>query len=339
MLESEANPTAHIGGILPAINDSTIIGTSNIFITEACEYVESFLKFNPYLAVILNIEADHLDYFKDLSHVKDSFCKFIGRIKKDGFLVANIDDENVTNVLNTANCNVITYGISNPKAFWQARDITFDEFGCPTYSVYSNNSEYMRLTLKVPGLHNVSNSLAAIAACVSTSNLVNPLNISKAFEKFKGANRRFELKGFVDGIRVIDDYAHHPTEITATLSAAREGHSNRIISVFQPHTYTRTKSLLNEFSKSFENSDIIVITDIYAAREKDPGDIHASSLAEMLEKKGKNVMYISSFDDIVKYLDSVSTRGDLIITMGAGNIDNVADMFIDHKFTNAVFNL
>lgn len=336
MITAGVNPTAHIGGILPAINHSTLIGNSNIFITEACEYVESFLKFNPYLAVILNIEADHLDYFSGIEHIKESFTKFANRISSKGFLVANLDDENIVSILPAIPRQIISYGISNTEAIWQGRDISYDEFGCASFTVYQNNVEFMKLTLRVPGIHNVSNALAAIAASVTTSKLVTSTAISTAFQDFKGANRRFELKGFVDGIRVIDDYAHHPTEISATLKAAREGHAKRIISIFQPHTYTRTRALLNDFSNAFEAADLVIITDIYAAREKDPGDINSKMLTDLIVKSGKNAKYISSFNDIVLYLTQNSVTGDLIITMGAGNIDSVADMFVNHKFSEAL---
>lgn len=336
MIDANTDPTVHIGGILPAINDSTLVGGSKYFVTEACEYVESFLKFNPYIAVILNIEADHLDYFRDVEHVKEAFVKFSQKIPKEGYIVANIDDDNVVSIMDKFQSNTITYGINNPAANWQAREITFNESGCPSFSIYKNNQLFGQLTLSVPGIHNVSNSLAAIA---TTHTVIDNLSIStlkSAFESFRGANRRFELKGFVDGIKVVDDYAHHPTEIKATLTAAKEANYNKLFCVFQPHTYTRTRALLDDFSKAFDNADVIVVSDIYAAREANTGDIHSSMLVKKLVDNGKDAVYLESFEEIVSYISSNATKGDLVITMGAGNIDTIADMFISHKFKQAL---
>lgn len=336
MMEAGTDPTAHIGGILPMINDSTRVGSNQYFVTEACEYVESFLKFNPKIAVILNIEADHLDYFRDLDHVKEAFLKFAKKVPQDGFIVANADDENVTALFPSIPAKVVTYGLKNPSAQWQAKDISFNEFGCGSFTVLKDQLEYMHLTLNVPGIHNVSNALSAIAACHCAYPALDTQSIARALGGFKGANRRFELKGFVDGIKVVDDYAHHPTEIKATLSAAREGNYKKILCIFQPHTYSRTKALLQDFSNAFDKADTVVISDIYAAREADPGDVHARDLTQKLQENGRNAIYLDSFEEIVEHVAALAQPGDFVITMGAGNIDKVAEMFITYKFEKAL---
>ncbi|MFZ5986985.1 MAG: UDP-N-acetylmuramate--L-alanine ligase [Bacillota bacterium] len=329
MLESAVDPTIHIGGELDAIGGNTRIGGNKYFITEACEYVESFLKFHPYLAIVLNIEADHLDYFKDLEHIKTAFLKFISLVPDDGYVVACVDDENVSSLLDRVSCNKITYGINSKDAMWTVEDIVFDKSGCAAFNVLKNKEKVSFIQLKVPGIHNVSNSLAAIAACYTLG--CDIPSIKAGLESFTGTHRRFELKGVVDDIKVVDDYAHHPSEIKATLKAARNGNYPKIWSVFQPHTYTRTKMLLDEFSEAFNDADTVLIADIYSAREIDTGEIHSSTLADRIKEKGKDAIYLSGFESIVAYLKENAAPGDLILTMGAGDIYKVGEMFLNEK--------
>lgn len=329
MIEAAMNPTVHIGGELEAIGGNTKIGESDYFIAEACEYVESFLKFYPFMAVILNIELDHVDYFRDINHIKEAFSKFVSHVPKSGYLVACVDDENVLSVLNKIECNKITYGIKSQNAQYTAQDIVFDEMGCASYKLFIDGNKVTTIKLSIPGVHNVSNSLAAVAACSTFGCSVN--DIKEGLKKFKGARKRFEQKGYVDNIKVIDDYAHHPSEIKATLKAARNCTHSRIWCVFQPHTYTRTKSLMNEFSEAFDDADTVIVTDIYAAREADTGEVHASMLADRINEKEKKAVYISGFDNIVKFLEEKVVSGDLIITMGAGDIVKVGETFLKNK--------
>lgn len=332
MIDANLDPTVHIGGILPMINDSTLVGSNEYFISEACEYVDSFLKFNPYMAVILNIEEDHLDYFKDLNQIKDSFIKFTKNVHPDGIVVANIDDKNVSDILGKINVNTITYGIENPDAYWSARNLVYDDLGCATFGVYRDNIKFTDIKLSVPGAHNVSNALAAICACCTADNNISVETIINSLKKFKGASRRFEVKGIVNGIKIVDDYAHHPTEIKATLSAARESKIKNLFCIFQPHTYTRTKLLLDDFAKSFDNVDFIVITDIYAAREPVDANIHSTMLVSRLVDDGKNAIYLQSFGDIVEFVSKNASPQDLVITMGAGNINQVAEMILEDNY-------
>lgn len=329
MLESGVDPTVHIGGELEAIGGNTKIGGNKFFITEACEYVESFLKFNPFLAVILNIELDHVDYYRDIDQIKEAFHKFASLVPEDGYIVACVDDSNTALLLNKVSCNKISYGIKAPDAMWTAKDITFDDMGCASFIAVKEGEKITSIKLNVPGIHNVNNALAAIASCDALG--CDIMAIKEGLRKFVGAHRRFELKGIASGIKVIDDYAHHPSEVKATLKAAKNCSHSKIWCVFQPHTYTRTKSLLDEFSTAFDDADNVIIADIYAAREIDTGEIHASALAEKINLKEEKAVYISGFDNIVQFLEKNVSPGDLLITMGAGDIWKVGEMFLEDK--------
>jgi len=334
LIEADKDPTVHIGGILDAIGGTTRIGKTGYFVTEACEYKDSFLKFRPYVGVILNIEPDHLDYFRDIEHIQQSFSCFAEQIQQKGFIIGNADDERVSLIMQKLGCRAVSYGLTSPKALWIARNITFDDNGFASFSVVYNKKSLFRLKLGIPGLHNVSNSLACFAAC---SALDIPVEIIKrTLRKFKSPRRRFEHKGIVDGIRVVDDYAHHPTEITATLKAAKSCTRGKILCVFQPHTYSRTSELMEQFSKAFSFADRVYITDIYAAREKDTGIVDASNLVKRINNVTNNAEYIASFKDIVNRLIQDSSPGDLILTMGAGDVDQVGNMFLREKKIRAV---
>lgn len=334
MLEEGLDPTINMGGELDAIGGNTRIGESGYFIAEACEYTGSFLKFHPYLAVILNIEYDHADYFKDIDHVKDTFLRFARLLPEDGCLVACADDAAAMEIMEQVSCNKVTYGLSEGEHTWSATDISFDNLGCATYTLLFQGNPVMEIKLKVPGIQNVSNSLAAIAACSIMG--CSQSSAARALLKYGGTHRRFELKGVSEGITVIDDYAHHPTEIAVTLKAARNCSHTRIWCVFQPHTYTRTKFLMDEFATAFEDADIIIATDIYAAREVDTGEVNAGMLADKISSSGKQTLYIKGFENIVAYLDKNAKSGDLIITMGAGDIHKVGELFLDGRKTLAV---
>jgi UDP-N-acetylmuramate--alanine ligase len=330
MIEAGFNPTVHIGGELEAIGGNTKIGGNEYFITEACEYVESFLKFYPYLAVVLNIEADHLDYFKDIGHIKEAFFKFASLVPDEGYVVACIDDKNTSQMLEKLSCNKVTFGMDNSDAMWTARDVVFDGLGHATFKLIYGNKELTEIKLRVPGVHNVINALAAIASCYTLG--CGIVSIKRGLISFTGTHRRFEVKGVTrDSIKVIDDYAHHPSEVMATLKAARNCGQPRIWCVFQPHTYTRTKALLKEFSEAFNDADTILVSDIYAAREPDTGEIHSSRLAEEISVKGKKALYIKGFESITEYLEENAAPGDMIITMGAGDIYRVGEMFLNRK--------
>lgn len=334
MLESDLNPTIHVGGELDAIGGTTRIGSNTYFVAEACEYFESFLKFYPYLAVILNIEFDHADFFKDINHVCETFLKFARLVPEDGYVVACADDLNILPILDKISCNVVTFGLNPNNAIWSARNIIFDDFGCAAYTLLMRNEEIASIKLKVPGIHNVSNSLAAIAACIIMG--CNMSSIKQALKKFSGTHRRFELKGIVENIKIIDDYAHHPSEVSATLKAARNCGHSRIWCVFQPHTYTRTKFLMDEFAVAFTDADMVIIADIYAAREVDNGEVNSEMLVQKINLHDTKAIYIKDFNAIVEYLEKNAGPGDMIITMGAGDIYKVGELFLESKNTLAV---
>ncbi len=325
VLKENVDPTILVGGELDAISGNVLVGNSDYFITEACEYKESFLKFFPYIGTILNIDADHLDYYKDINHIKETFKKFINIIPKEGYVIVNVEDENVKTILNSDYiCNIITYGLND--GMLQAKNICYNKLGCATYDAYKEGSFLFNINLNVPGEHNVLNSLASIGTALILGFSEN--SIVCGLSSFNGTHRRFELKGNKDGVTVIDDYAHHPTEIKATLSAAKNYPHNKIYCVFQPHTYSRTLSLFEDFSESFYDMDCLILTDIYAAREKDTGEISSTMLGDRIRSKNVNCENIHSFDEVVQYLKNNLKPGDLLLTLGAGDVNIIGEMYL-----------
>ncbi len=320
MVESGLDPTVMVGGELDILGGNLRISKSGYMVTEACEYCRNFLQFAPRIGMILNIEADHLDYYKDLDDVIDAFSSFSALIPRDGTLVINGDDENCIKAAKSAKCNVITVGINSGD--YKAENIVYDKFGYPTFDITHNGSKVMSLTLNVVGEHNIYNSLCAAAATLAMTDNVS--SIKAGLEKFTGTKRRFEKKGEVNGILVVDDYAHHPTEIKATLSAVSKIQSGKVWCVFQPHTYTRTKTLFSDFAEALTAAENLVIADIYAAREKDTGLIHSRDLADAIEGS----VYISGFDKIAEYFKENAKPGDIILTIGAGDIFKVGEMIL-----------
>ena len=322
MLAGACDPTISVGGILKDIDGNIRVGRSQNFITEACEYTNSFLKFNPRIELILNVDADHLDFFKDLDDIRHSFRLFSEKLNKDGILIINGEIPDLSYFTQGLPCKIITYGLEADDDY-TAKNISFNEYACGSYDLYVNGEKLDHITLNVTGLHNVSNSLAAIAAA---RELGIPMEHIKAgLMKFKGTDRRFEYKGEVNGITILDDYAHHPTEIEATLTAAKNYPHRKIWCAFQPHTYTRTKALLHEFGKALSLADHVVLADIYAAREADTGEIHSNDLQAEIRRQGTEVDYFSTFEQIENFLLKNCHPGDLVITMGAGDIVNVGE--------------
>jgi UDP-N-acetylmuramate--alanine ligase len=325
VLREDVDPTILVGGELDAISGNVLAGNGDYFITEACEYKESFLKFYPYIGTILNIDADHLDYYKDINHIKDTFIKFINIIPEEGYLIANIEDENVKTILkNNYKCNILTYGLN--EGMLQAKNIIYNNFGCASFDAYKDGNLLFKINLNVPGQYNVLNSLASIGAALTLD--FSESSIVDGLSSFNGTHRRFELKGTKDGVTVIDDYAHHPTEIKAALSAAKNYPHNKIYCVFQPHTYSRTASLFEDFSDSFYDMDTLILADIYAAREKDTGIVSSNMLGDRIRCKNVDCVNIHSFDEIVQHLKINLKPGDMLITMGAGDINNIGEMYL-----------
>lgn len=326
LLHADLNPTILVGGELDAIGGNVRTGSGPYFITEACEYVESFLHFKPYIAIILNIDADHLDYFKDINHVYQAFSKFAHLVPQNGYTVGCIDDPLVAKLLPQLQCKAVSYGINGP-ADWKACDIHYSSMGTACFKVYHKGEYVGDLDLSVPGKHNVYNALAATAAAYV---LGIPFKVIKeALASYKGTHRRLEFKGKRNDVTILDDYAHHPTEIKAILETVQCYPHNRIWCVFQPHTYTRTKKLFDQFVHAFKQADRLIITDIYAAREKDTGEIHSRDLVKAITQTGQPCMYMQTFEEIANYLKSNISPGDIVITVGAGDVYRVGDMLLD----------
>lgn len=322
LLEADVNPTLSIGGVYKPIGGNIRVGSSEYFVTEACEYTNSFLSFLPKIGIILNIEEDHLDFFKDIHEIRDSFHRFALLLPKDGTLIINGDMNQVEEITAGLSCRVITYG-SSPSFDYSASQITYDDLGCPSFHLMRKGGKEEVFSLKVHGAHNVMNALAAIALA---DTLAIPQDvIAKGLLAFGGTDRRFEYKGQLNGISIIDDYAHHPTEIRATLHAAKEYPHKKLWCVFQPHTYTRTKAFLDEFADALSLADEIILADIYAAREKDTLGISSQTLQGKIEELGHSCHYFPSFEEIEKFLLENCTKGDLLITMGAGDIVKVGE--------------
>lgn len=334
LLEGGLDPTVLVGGVLDGIGGNLRMGSSDYLVAEACEYCNSFLSFHPTDAIILNIEAEHLDFFRDLEDIRHSFRKYAQILPASGTLVINGDIERLSELTEMLQANVVTYGLCDtPEQCtdydYAASDISFDANGFGSYDLYRNGSLLGRIMLHVIGTHNISNSVAAAALALSYG--VSFEAVSFALRKYTGTKRRFEYKGLVNGIRVYDDYAHHPSEIAATLQAARACVSGqqKLWCLFQPHTFSRTKAFLHEFAEALSHADSVVLADIYSAsREKDPGDISSADIAALLKEKGKDVYHFHSFEEIEKYLLANCRQGDLLITMGAGDIVNVAESLI-----------
>lgn len=325
LLENNDNPTLSIGGIYKPIGGNIRVGSSDLFVTEACEYTNSFLSFYPKISIILNIEEDHLDFFKDLRDIRNSFHEFARLLPSDGTLIINGDIDCYKELTSGLPCRVITYGSSSDCDYYP-KDITYDASGCPSFYLMRRDGKEESFSLRVPGEHNVYNAIAAIA-------LADLLKIpdsvtAKALLSYGGTDRRFEYKGKVNGFTIIDDYAHHPTEIKATLHAAANYPHHTIWCVFQPHTYTRTKAFLTEFAKALSLSDEIILTDIYAAREKDTLGISSETLQAEIEKLGHRCYYFPSFEETENFILKNCTKDDLLITMGAGDVVKIGESLI-----------
>ena len=325
-LEAKMDPTISVGGILKAINGNVRIGKSENFITEACEYTNSFLKFNPFISIILNIEEDHMDFFKDINEIRDSFKKFTQLLPKEGLLVINGEIDDYSYFTGDLKSRYVTYGIDNDDFTYTAKNITYNDNGFGCYDLYHNKELITKVNLGVVGKHNISNSLATIAVALECG--IDIPSILAGIAAFSGTVRRFEYKGTVNGIDVIDDYAHHPTEIKATIEAAKKYPHKNMWIVFQPHTYTRTKAFLNEFAQALSDADNVVLVDIYAARENDPGDISSKDLYNILKNIGTNTHYFPSFEETEKFLLKNCINGDLLITMGAGNVVEIGESLL-----------
>ncbi len=321
-------PTILVGGNLAEIGGNVKVGNSQYFVTEACEYRDSFLQLRPKIEVILNIDSDHLDYFKDIEHIVSSFEKFTKAMPEGGKLIAYDANPFVSKIIKDIP-SAITYGYSQGCTY-QISEVSFDGNGMPAFDVYYQGEKLGRVRLRIPGEHNILNATGAFACCHQLG--VSPETIIDTLDKFTGTQRRFDIIGTTDsGIKLVDDYAHHPTEIKATLSAARNIPHRKLWCLFQPHTYTRTLALFDEFAEAFTDADVLILAEIYAAREKNIYKISSKELAEEIRRvhPEKKVYYMDTFEDIANYVCRNAAEGDLVITMGAGDIYKVGEMIIN----------
>ena len=317
LMAADRDPTVMIGGTLPLLNAGHRVGHGNVIVMEACEYYNSCLSFHPTVAVILNIEADHLDFFKDLYDVEKSFRAFASRVPDDGFVVANYDDLNTMQTLMDLKRKIITFGL-DPRADVHAENIEYHGANSHFVICYKGK-RFTDVTLNVPGEHNVKNALAATAAAICLG--IRPNAVKYGLAGFNGAGRRFEFKGKFNGADVYDDYAHHPGELKCLLDTVETLNYKRTVLVFQPHTYSRTAALFQDFVNQLKRPDVVLLAEIFAAREQNTIGISSASLAEQIE----GAAFYPTFDELEKALREIAEPGDIILTVGAGDVYKVGE--------------
>lgn len=320
------DPTVVIGGRLDSLGSNAKLGQGDFLVAEADESDGSFLKLSPAIAVVTNIDHEHLDHYGDIERIKETFIQFINKVPFYGLAILCLDDDNIPDLIPRVEKRYITYGFS-PQADIQAKDLSFQELGS-TFTVVIGGKELGPCTIRMPGRHNVYNALAALATALE---LEIPFPLAReALEGFSGVERRFQIKGNTNDILIVDDYGHHPSEIRMTLMAAKEGWGRRLVVVFQPHRFSRTHALFNEFLTAFHQADVLVVTDIYPAGEDEIEDVHASRLCEGIRERGhKDCIYISEKEKIPAYLTDRLKPGDMVITLGAGDIWKVGEALIE----------
>ncbi|MDE6626650.1 MAG: UDP-N-acetylmuramate--L-alanine ligase [Lachnospiraceae bacterium] len=322
LLEADVDPTISVGGILDSIGGNVRVGKSDYFVTEACEYTNSYHAFFPYISIILNVDADHLDFFSGIEEIIESFHTFAENLPDNGTLVVNGDMDCLSQITRDLRCNIVTFGMTDTSQYYPA-NIETDEKGHMNYTLMIDGTAHERIHLNIGGIHNIMNSLSTIVVADILG--IDRESVIAGLSCFGGAHRRFELKGRLGDVTIIDDYAHHPTEIKATLTTATHTPHNELWVVFQPHTYTRTKALFEEFAEALKGFDHVILVDIYAAREIDTGLVHAKDLAERIREYGTDTRYFSSFTAVENYLLKNCKKNDLLITMGAGDVNLIGE--------------
>lgn len=336
-IDANMDPNVQVGSKYEKLNNSNYrLGNSEYFILEACEYVDSFLNFPHHCATVLNIEAEHLDYFSDIEDIKKSFKKFILMLPENGILVINQDDTHCMEVLDDCiddlqkkSVRIFKFSLSDPDAYIYAKNFSCNIKGFYSFDVTDpRNGKTYNFYLTVPGIHNVYDALAAITTSLAYG--IKFEDMQKSLSKFCGAKRRFEFKKTIaPNVELYDDYAHHPTEIKATLAAAKQKEHNKIIAAFQPHTFSRTKELLTDFSHAFKYADVVLLMDIYAAREKDDGTISSRDIEKLINKENKKAIYTQNLEKTAQKIKEIIEPGDIVLSIGAGTITHLADYFDD----------
>ena len=327
LLENGMDPSVHIGGRLDAIGGSTRIGHSGIFVAEACEYNRSFLQLSPTVAVVLNIDADHLDCYRDIDEIEETFGKYLDRLPKDGTAVGNGDDPRIRRLFDRLSCNRFFFGMGKENE-WHPENLTEDERGYASFDLCRRDRMLCHIRMGVPGRFNVLNALAAMTTTILLG--TDPEGARDSLQRFTGAHRRFELTDTIDGVEIFHDYGHNPAEMKNALSIARKRCRGRLWAVMQPHTFSRVRTLFDQYLTCTKEADFTLVTDICAAREKDPGDLNSGMLVEGMKKNGIDAVWTPSFDDTEEYLKARWKSGDLVITMGCGDINLLNDQIHRH---------
>ena len=331
MMENGFDPGIHIGGRLDAIGGSTRVGHSDLFIAEACEYNRSFLHMPPTIAVVLNIDADHLDCYRDIDEIEEAFGQYLAMLPENGIAVGNGDDLRIMRQFRKLTCKVTTFGFGK-KNDWYPENLLEDDKGYAAFDLMYKGEKKAEVRMGVPGDFNVLNALAAIAAAAEIG--LAPEKAALTLERFTGAHRRFELTDEINGVEIFHDYGHNPAEMRNALSIARKRCKGHLWAVMQPHTFSRVRTLFDQYLTCTEEADYTLVTDICAAREKDPGDLTSGMLVEGMRKNGINAEWTPSFDDTEEYLKAHCRPGDLVLTMGCGDINLLNDQIHRHILEN-----
>ena len=329
LINSPVDPSILIGGNLDEIDGNVLCGSENYLVTEACEFKANILHYYPSMSIILNIDEDHLDFYKNLDHIVDTFIGYMKNLDENSKAIINIDDANCLPLLDHIRGEVITFGMNNENCTYNITNISFDKIGHPCFDLESKRFEKHRFCLNIIGRHNIYNATAAIIATYETG--IDIEIIKKAISEYKNLHRRMEIYGVIGNgnkATIITDYGHHPKEIKSCLSSLAEHKSGRLVCIFQPHTYSRTKTLLNEFAKCFDDCDEVIVTEIYAAREKFDPTIHSIDLVEKLNKNGVNAIYLKTFEEARDYIFETFLDKDTIVTTGCGNPHELAKMIV-----------
>ena len=326
-IDADLDPTVHVGGMVDFLSGGVRAGNSDIFITEACEYVRSFMTLHPSYIIINNIDDDHLDYYKDLDEIKQTFVDFTNLMDENGVVFINNDDENNREIMPKITHRMVTYSLTGNGDYY-ADNITYNEVGNPSFDIYRKGEMLGRIDLNVPGRHNVENALACCALAIELFH-IDVKDIAASLEDYHLAGRRFEFIGEKDGVKIFHDYAHHPTEIKACLAAAKQYPHNRMFVLFQCNSYTRAKTLKEKYGLAFEDADIVMMPDIYPGRDIDKGEIHATDVIKLINEHSHNCLYLPTFEDIKAYLESEWKPGDIVVTLGSGDVASKQMILLD----------
>lgn len=329
LVNSKVDPNILLGGKLDEIDGNVHVGKSDYLLTEACEFKANILNYYPSMAIILNIDEDHLDFYKDINHIVSTFIGYMKNLSEDSKALINIDDPNCLPLLDHIKGEILSFGVENKDAVYNITNISFDEVGHPSFSITSsrNNFGTEHFSLNIIGRYNIYNAAAAIIASFESG--IDIETIRTSMFEYKNLHRRMEVIGNYKDATIMTDYGHHPVEIKATLSALAEHKKGKLICVFQPHTYSRTKHLLDDFSNSFYDSDEVIVTEIFAAREKFDPTIHSIDLVEKLRSNGVNAIYLKTFGEAKEYIQKEVQEKDVVLTTGCGNPDVLAKMIVE----------